>query len=208
MATPAAVPHPVDHPSAHLRQSLTTAVEGALWSYAPLRLTNTSLGVTDAGGVVTLSGNVRTRAIKTIAGRLAQGVVGVTGVVNALVADPDIEREVAMALALEPAVALSTDKVAIKCLRGTVYLGGTASAPDLPGALAIVSRAVDITRAVPGVTSVLNHGRATVDTVAVSGSPTAVQDAPGAEAAVADVGRQAVLQERMAVWRERAAAKR
>ncbi|MBK7780209.1 MAG: BON domain-containing protein [Ardenticatenia bacterium] len=84
-----ASPHlePIEHPSEHLRQNLSTAVEGALWRYDPIRQTRTSIAVSEQDGVITLDGNIRGEMMKSVAGRIATGVTGVRRVINHLIAD-------------------------------------------------------------------------------------------------------------------------
>ena len=121
-----ASPHlePIEHPSEHLRQNLATTVEGALWRFDPIRQTRTSIAVSESEGVVTLDGNIRGEMMKAIAARIANGVPGVRRVVNRLIADSEVERDISMRLAMDPDVNITTDKVSVRSMLGQVALGG------------------------------------------------------------------------------------
>lgn len=82
-------------------QSLKQSVEEALQAYSPLRTSRSEVVVSVDGGQVTLSGYVPSTSTKQLAGILASGVDGVSQVVNALLAAPDLEHAVAMALAAD-----------------------------------------------------------------------------------------------------------
>jgi hypothetical protein len=81
--------------------NLAIAVREKLMQYAPLRLPVNDLQVGALNGTVTLSGRVRSQAIKTTAEELARKVRGVSAVENRLVADTDVEVAVAQALAAD-----------------------------------------------------------------------------------------------------------
>jgi osmotically-inducible protein OsmY len=121
-----ASPHlePIEHPTEHLRQNLATTVEGALWRFDPIRQTRTSIAVSESEGVITLEGNIRGEMMKAIAARIANGVPGVRRVVNRLIADSEVERDISMRLAMDPDVNITTDKVSVRSMLGQVALGG------------------------------------------------------------------------------------
>jgi len=79
--------------------SLKQSVEEALQAYSPLRTSRAEVSVTANDGGVILSGYVPSTSIKSMAGILAGSVSGVREVVNELLADPELERSVALALA-------------------------------------------------------------------------------------------------------------
>jgi osmotically-inducible protein OsmY len=83
-------------------QSLKQSVQEALQAYSPLRTSRAEITVTVDDGQVTLSGYAPSGSIKRMAGILAGSVDGVNGIVNEILADPDLERSVAMALAADP----------------------------------------------------------------------------------------------------------
>lgn len=80
-------------------QTLKQSVEEALQAYSPLRTSRPEITLTVDDGVVTLSGYVSSTSIKGMAAILAGSVGGVREVVNDLLADPELERSVALALA-------------------------------------------------------------------------------------------------------------
>lgn len=141
----------IDHPSERLQQNLATAVEGALWRFDPIRQTRTSIAVTEAAGVVTLEGNIRGEMMKAVAARIAYGVPGVQRVVNRLVADSEIERDIALRLAMDPEVEITTDRVSVRVIMGQVALGGRVFAPTQAEADALKAKVEALAAAVPGV---------------------------------------------------------
>lgn len=198
MAMPTAM---IEHPSQRLIQNLATAVEGAIWAYDPIRQTNTILRVSTDDGVVTLAGNMRSSIMTNMAGRLAAGVPGVRRVVNALVSDTDIESRAAVAVAMDPDAGVLTDRISLFSILGTVEMDGVIAAPTLAAAEALRQRVEAIVRAVPGVHGVINQIQAVEGAadVAAGGDEEAAPAGGPSEA-------QLAMQERMAVWRERAKA--
>lgn len=148
--------HLIDHPSEHVVQDLATEVEGALWSFDPLRVSNTVLRVTADNGTVILDGNVRGDMLKSVAGQLAAKVRGVREVRNRLVSDPVLESDIAMAIAMDPDCGVFTDELTVSSLLGVVYLGGLIAREDIQEAEAARDRAVEIATGVPGVREVAN----------------------------------------------------
>jgi osmotically-inducible protein OsmY len=206
MAVAAPSTHPLRHPSECTGHGLSTAVEGALWSYAPLRLAGADLTVTAREGVVGLMGNVRTNALKVIAARIVAAVPGVSGVANDLVSDTDVEAHAASALVGDPDIGTTTDQLTVKCFVGLVRLGGQVVAPDLALAEAAVRRAESVVAALPGVRAVVNQVQARQDRAAgaaTPGVPVAATSGAGPE----DAAKAAALADRLAVWRERAVAR-
>lgn len=198
MAMPTAM---IEHPSQRLIQNLATAVEGAIWAYDPIRQTNTILRVSTDDGVVTLAGNMRSSIMTNMAGRLAAGVPGVRRVVNALVSDTDIESRAAVAVAMDPDAGVLTDRISLFSILGTVEMDGVIAAPTLAAAEALRQRVEAIVGAVPGVHGVINQIQAVEGAadVAAGGDEEAAPAGGPSEA-------QLAMQERMAVWRERAKA--
>ncbi len=198
MAMPTAM---IEHPSQRLVQNLATAVEGAIWAYDPIRQTNTILRVSTDDGVVTLAGNMRSSIMTNMAGRLAAGVPGVRRVVNALVSDTDIESRAAVAVAMDPDAGVLTDRISLFSILGTVEMDGVIAAPTLAAAEALRQRVEAIVGAVPGVHGVINQIQAVEGAadVAAGGDEEAAPAGGPSEA-------QLAMQERMAVWRERAKA--
>lgn len=189
----------IEHPSERLTQDLATEVEGALWSYDPLRTSIVDLAVTVEGGRVRLAGIVRGIGQKSMAERLAGRVPGVTEVTSELLTDTDLESAVALALASDESTRLTTDRVTIKSILGAVYLGGTVPGADLAAAESARARAAEIARGVHGVRDVSDQILAVVERTA---------DAPTPETAAASAeqahGLSPAMAERLQVWRERA----
>lgn len=200
MTLAATADHMIEHPSQRLVQGLASAVEGAIWRNGPIRQSNARLNVGTDDGVVTLTGNVRSNVMKSIAGRLAATVPGVGRVVNALVTDTDIESRAAVALAMDPDVEVFTDRVNLFSILGTVEVGGVVAAPGLAAAEALRARVEAVVRGVPGVQGVINLMRAIEGSAEVAGAADEVAVAAGPSE------EQAKMQERMAIWRERAKA--
>jgi len=189
----------IEHPSEHLVQNLATTVEGAIWAFDPIRQSNAILRVTADGGVVTLSGNMRSDIMKGVAARLARTVPGVRDVRNGLVTDTAIESQAALAMALEPGLEVLTDRMSVMSLLGVVDLGGAIVAPSRADAEAKRERVVALVGALPGVRAVLNNLQAVEGT----GESAGAVEEDGAAAAPAG---QAEIQARLEVWRERAKA--
>lgn len=146
----------IEHPTEQVVQSLASDVEGELWAFDPLRVSNTVLQVSAEGGVVTLDGNVRGDMLKSVAGQLAARVDGVTEVRNRLVSDPVLESDIAMAIALDPDCGVFTDELTISSLLGVVYLGGLIARESLEDAESARDRAVEIAAEVTGVRELAN----------------------------------------------------
>jgi osmotically-inducible protein OsmY len=117
-----------------------------LWEYEPLRATHPRFDLNVRHGTVRLSGRVRTLAMKRIADYICQRTPGVAVVVNELVSDTELTRNVADALASDP-------ELGPLCLRidardGIAILNG-----DLPRA-ELETRAVELAQGAAGVVAV------------------------------------------------------
>jgi osmotically-inducible protein OsmY len=111
-------------------------VRNTLWDYEPLRASGAQLAVDVEHQVVLVSGRVRSTAQKQLIDALLSRVEGVRGVDNRIVADPEIARDVALALSRDPDLAPQVLQVVSQL--GEVTLFGT-----LPSA-ALVQRAIEI----------------------------------------------------------------
>jgi osmotically-inducible protein OsmY len=80
-------------------RTLKQSIEDTLQVYSPLRTSRSEIDIAVEDGQVTLSGYVPSASIKHMAAILAGSVPGVNEVVNHLLDVPDLEREVAVALA-------------------------------------------------------------------------------------------------------------
>ena len=120
-----------------------------LWDYEPLRASHAEIFIDVAGDAVRLRGRVRTMPQKLIAGVLVERMAEVRVVSNDLIADPDVVRAVADALAQDertaPYVLRVESRHGIVTLRGEV--------PDEVTRQA----AVDITHGIPLVSSLHNQ---------------------------------------------------
>jgi osmotically-inducible protein OsmY len=121
-------------------QSLKQSVEEALQAYSPLRTSRAEITVSVDGGQVTLSGYAPSGSIKRIAGILAGSVQGVNGIVNDILADPDLERSVAMALAADSRTRLWP--IRVRAELGYVQLQGQVPGEDAAQVAMEVARKV------------------------------------------------------------------
>ncbi|MEJ2557524.1 MAG: BON domain-containing protein [Anaerolineae bacterium] len=120
--------------------SLKQSVEEALQAYSPLRTSRAEITVAVDDGQVTLSGYVPSGSIKRMAGILAGSVQGVNGIVNDLLADPDLERSVAMALAANSRTRLWP--IRVRAELGNVQLQGQVPDEDAAQVALEVARQV------------------------------------------------------------------
>jgi osmotically-inducible protein OsmY len=123
-------------------------VRRVLWDYEPLRASHAEIFIDVVGSSVTLRGRVRTLPQKIIAGALVERMTEVGSLTNELIADPDVVRAVADALASDERTAPYV--LRIDSRHGVVTLRG--EVPNEATSLA----ATEITTAVPGVGSVRN----------------------------------------------------
>ncbi len=202
MSTSVMREHRVEHASGQLTRGLATDVEQAIWNDPRLRSTDSQLGVqATAEGVVTLTGHVRGDMLKAVAGKRAGQVLGVRQVVNGLVADTDLENEIALALAMDPTVATCTDQLTVKVILGTALVSGTVRAADQAAADAALEQVRRLTLSVAGVREALITVQAAVGETAAAPTESA------ADSEMATDDSAAAMAARLAVWRERAAAK-
>lgn len=146
-------PHrkPIQHPAEIVNESdLIIAVREALYSQEALRQSKATIDVTVVDGIITLAGNVRTQTHVDFATAVAGRVAGVKAVRSALITDTDLENEVAIRLATDPRTRLTTDRVTLTALLGSVLLTGVVDSAAQKAA------AMEITRGVPGVWEVVD----------------------------------------------------
>jgi len=113
---------------------IIAAVKAALTAEDPD--STTTVGVAATGGVVTLSGSVRSAAIRTRCEERARAIAGVTSVVDRLRVDPHGPRikeqvgDVALAARIQAAIAaqLGFEKISVEVHGGVATLSG--SVPD------------------------------------------------------------------------------
>ena len=132
-------------------QTLKLSVEEALRAYSPLRTSRPDITVNVDDGVVTLSGYVSSASMKGMASILAGSVDGVIDVANELLADPDLERSVALALSQDERT--RSLPIRVRSEVGHVQLQG-----QVPGEEA-VETALEVARTVSGPKQVVSAMR-------------------------------------------------
>ncbi len=135
-------------------EDLESAVETALWNYSPVREMLSDLHVTvSPDGRVEVSGPVRAGLIKDGVLEALRWVPGVTGIVDGLVADNELEIKVAIALAQDPRLSsLSPGAISVHSHLGRVTLVARLKDEALSAA------AVEVANQVAGVRSVEDQG--------------------------------------------------
>ena len=124
-------------------------VRRVLWDYEPLRASHAEIFIDVQGPHVTLRGRVRTLPQKLIAGVLVERMAEVDAVTNLLVADPEIVRAVADALAQDNRIAAYVIRVDAR--HGVVVLRGMVASEVVQAA------ALEVTSSVPEVAGVRNQ---------------------------------------------------
>lgn len=138
-----------DRELARGEKKIYTRVRRVLWDYEPLRASHAEIFIDVDGNNVRLRGRVRTLPQKLIADVLVRRMDGVAALTNELIADPEIVRGVADALAQDERTAPSVIRVDAR--HGIVILRG-----EVPSE-AVQQAALDIASAVPTVHSVRNQ---------------------------------------------------
>jgi osmotically-inducible protein OsmY len=129
-------------------KKLHSRVRRVLWDYEPLRASHAEIDIAIAGDGVHLRGRVRTMPQKLIARVLVERMTDVGAVTNELVADPEVVRAVADALAQDERTAVYVIRVDSR--HGVVVLRGAVPSD------AVVQAAIEIAATVPLVGSVRN----------------------------------------------------
>jgi osmotically-inducible protein OsmY len=133
----------VQAPSKELRgeeRKLFSRVRQTLWDYEPLRASHAEIRVGIRGRLVRLGGRVRTLNQKVLAEVLTRRLPEVEEVSNEIVADPEVVRAVADALAADPRTAPYVLRV--DCRHGIVSLQG--EVPDEATAQAAIATAAGV----------------------------------------------------------------
>jgi osmotically-inducible protein OsmY len=138
-----------DRELAQAEKKLYSRVRRVLWDYEPLRASHAEIFIDVDGRTVRLRGRVRTLPQKLIARVLVERMTDVGDVINELIADPDIVRAVADALAQDERTAAYVLRVESR--HGLVVLRG-----EVPSE-AVQRAALEIASNVPGVNSVRNQ---------------------------------------------------
>ncbi len=117
-----------------------------LWDYEPLRASHAEIYIDIVGDHVLLRGRVRTQPQKIIATALVERMSDVGSITNELIADPDVVRAVADALAQDERTAAYILRVDAR--HGLVILRGEVPSED------VQITAVEIATSVPVVVGV------------------------------------------------------
>jgi len=128
---------------------LYTRVRRALWDYEPLRASHAEIFIDVDGNNIRLRGRVRTMPQKLIAGMLVARLSEIESVTNDLIADPDVVRAVADALAQDERTAPYVIRVDAR--HGIVILRG-----EIPSE-AVQQAALEIAATAPLVDSIRNQ---------------------------------------------------
>jgi osmotically-inducible protein OsmY len=121
-------------------------VRRVLWDYEPLRASHAEISIDVHGGLVRLTGRVRTLPQKLIASMLVERMPEVSSVSNDLIADPEVVRAVADALAQDERTAAYVIRVDAR--HGVVTLRGEVASE------AVREAAIQIASGVPIVSSI------------------------------------------------------
>jgi osmotically-inducible protein OsmY len=130
-------------------KKIYTRVRRVLWDYEPLRASHAEIFIDVEGDHIVLRGRVRTMPQKLIASVLVERMPEVSSVLNALVADPEVVRAVADALAQDERTAAYVIRVDAR--HGAVSLRGEVPSEDVQEAAAAIAVAV------PNVATVHNY---------------------------------------------------
>lgn len=163
-------------------KKMFSRVRRVLWDYEPLRASHAEIFIDVAADSVRLRGRVRTLPQKLIASMLVERMSEVATVTNDLIADPEVVRAVADALAQDERTAAYVIRVDSR--HGIVTLGGEVPDP------AVEQAAIDIASGVPVVLTVrdkLTIGGDVLPAVALPRPSTALAK-PTTEAEPAQVG--------------------
>jgi osmotically-inducible protein OsmY len=139
-------------PDARLQQAekkLYSRVRRVLWDYEPLRASHAEISIDVEGQHVRLRGRVRSLPQKLIAAVLLERLADVGTVTNELIADPEVVRAVADALAQDERTAAYVLRVDSR--HGLVILRG-----EVPSE-AVQQAAIDIASSLPVVHGVRNQ---------------------------------------------------
>lgn len=134
---------------ARAEKKLYTQVRRVLWDYEPLRASHAEIYIDVEGDHIKLRGRVRTLPQKLIASVLVERMPDVSSVSNELIADPEVVRAVADALAQDERTAAYVIRVDSR--HGVVSLRG-----QVPSE-AIQATATEIASHIPTVQSIRNQ---------------------------------------------------
>lgn len=137
---------------------LSRSVMDALWRSEPIRARDLrSLEVVARGGTVLLRGVVATEAHKYAAAQLARAVPGVVSVTNELLTDDNLERSIAVALALNSAT--RQHRIAVRVASGVASLYGAVPSAEIADGARAAAGAVNGVRQVESRLQVVPSGK-------------------------------------------------
>lgn len=120
-----AIRAPIPHRSEVIDENdIEAAILERLYNNEALRQSRSIIRVQLMGSLALLTGNVRTESHAQLAEAIVRRAPGVRQVRNEIVTDGSIENETALRLALDPNIRLTTDKITISSLLGSVMLTG------------------------------------------------------------------------------------
>ncbi len=123
----------------HQNDNLANAVQQTLLEYPPLRASGSGVQVDARSGAVTLSGVVRSQAIKDTAERFARQVKGVSAVENRLTVDSDVEVAIAGALAADVRTRVGFPGILVGVVYGIAFLKGSVKSAEIKTAASEVA---------------------------------------------------------------------
>jgi osmotically-inducible protein OsmY len=141
-------------------KKLYTRARRVLWDYEPLRASHAEIYIDVVGDQVQLRGRVRTEPQKLIASMLVERMPEVSTVVNHLIADPDVVRAVADALAQDERTAAYVIRVDSR--HGVVTLRGEVASDAVREAATAIASAVPVVATVRNQLTVGGDSRAAV----------------------------------------------
>ena len=168
-----------DRPLEGAEKKTYTRVRRVLWDYEPLRASHAEIFIDVEGDQVRLRGRVRTLPQKLIASGIVARMPEVGDVVNELIADPEVVRAVADALAQDERTAAYVLRVDAR--HGVVTLRGEVASE------AVQDAAMAIASSVPLVATVRN-----LTTIGGDARPAAALPRPSSLALTADAAGESV----------------
>ena len=149
-----------DRPLERTEKKTYTRVRRVLWDYEPLRASHAEIFIDVEGDLVRLRGRVRTLPQKLIASGIVARMPEVGGVTNELIADPDVVRAVADALAQDERTAAYVLRVDAR--HGVVSLRGEVPSQAVQDAAMATAASVPLVATVRNLTTIGGEPRAAV----------------------------------------------
>jgi osmotically-inducible protein OsmY len=159
-------------------------VRRGLWDYEPLRASHAEIFIDVEGDQVRLRGRVRTMPQKLIAAGLAERMPEVGSVTNDLIADPEVVRAVADALAMDERTAAYV--VRVDSRHGLVTLRGEVPSQSIQDAASQIAGEVPIVASVRNQLTIGGSARPAVALPRPSAAPALPQREPEPVAAVSE----------------------